>query len=176
MGRTKQTARNNTGGRKKSLKTKVRTQTDEVKFIKVVTPPKPAEAEQEVAGKVRGMQRNIHDEPLAFSAAHLTGDAARRWNEYGFKLSAKDRHRSLAQRVGKEYNKGRDAGRESFTRAAEKGNLDSIRRHSDDLANHRDGYRQDMASLIDGCMVSAFNLGVLEGFADAMRACKSAVL
>ena len=44
MARTKQTARKNTGGRKPrhwSLKTKVRTQTDEVEFVKVVTPPKP---------------------------------------------------------------------------------------------------------------------------------------
>lgn len=112
MGRTKRTARKNTGGRK-PLKTKVRTQTGEVEFIKVVTPPKPAEAEppiciditgedeQEVAGKVRGMLRDIHDEPSAFSAAHLTGDAARRWKQkYGFKpepakkkLSAKARRR-----------------------------------------------------------------------------------
>lgn len=120
MARTKQTARKNTGGRKPRhlrLKTKVRTQTDEVKFVKVVTPPKPpppssaasvaeppiciditGDDEREVAGKVRGMLRDIRDEPSAFSAAHLTGDAARRWKKYGFKSKTKKKPSAKALR------------------------------------------------------------------------------
>jgi len=121
MARTKQTARKNTGGRKPrhlKLKTKVRTQTDEVEFVKVVTPPKPpapssaasaadppiciditGEDEREVAGKVRGMLRDIRDEPSAFSAAHLTGDAARRWKKkYGFKSKTKKKPSAKALR------------------------------------------------------------------------------
>ena len=100
MGRTKRTARKNTGGRK-PLKTKVRTQTGEVEFIKVVTPPKPAEAEppiciditgedeQEVAGKVRGMLRDIRDEPSAFAAAHslfCSFKTAKKVSSAGFSL------------------------------------------------------------------------------------------
>lgn len=111
MGRTKKTARE---GPRKKLRTKARTpqgggDDDDVQFIKVVTPQKPAEPfvsiditgedEQEVEGKIRGMLRDIRGEPAAFSAAHLTGDAARRWEtKYGFKPKPKKKLSAKALR------------------------------------------------------------------------------
>ena len=81
----------------------------------------------------------------------------------GFVSSAAQR--SLAIRMGAEYDKGYEAGMESFARA----NRDSIDRHRQDLEQHRDGYRQDMGTLTEENLNSAWNLGVLEGFDAARR-------
>ena len=81
----------------------------------------------------------------------------------GFVSSAAQR--SLAIRMGAEYDKGYEAGMESFARA----NRDCIDRHRQDLEQHRDGYRQDMATLTEENLNSAWNLGVLEGFDAARR-------
>lgn len=81
----------------------------------------------------------------------------------GFVSSAAQR--SLAIRMGAEYDKGYEAGMESFARA----DRDSIERHRQDLEQHRDGYRQDMGTLTEENLNSAWNLGVLEGFDAARR-------
>ena len=72
---------------------------------------------------------------------------------------------SLAIRMGAEYDKGYEAGLQSFARA----DRDCIDRHRQDLEQHRDGYRQDMAILTEENLNSAWNLGVLEGFDAARR-------
>ena len=70
---------------------------------------------------------------------------------------------------GAEYDKGYEAGLQSFARADRKGDAACIERHRQDLEENCSGYRQDMATLTEENLTSAWNLGVLEGFDAARR-------
>lgn len=85
----------------------------------------------------------------------------------GFVCSAAQR--SLAVRMGAEYDKGYEAGLQSFALADRKGDAACIERHRQDLEENCSGYRQDMATLTEENLTSAWNLGVLEGFDEARR-------
>ena len=69
-----------------------------------------------------------------------------------------------------EHDKGYEAGLKSFARADRDEDFDCIDRHRQDLEKNSSGYRQDMATLTEENLNSAWNLGDLEGFDAARRA------